>query len=168
MNRLRRLLALPRSRQALLFKCASALLLAAWQVRKWPFSRLAASLGTPTPPPAVPRQPALVPADPRTGEARAADVRWAVGAWARVWPWQPTCLMQAVAARRLLVERGVPCDLFFGVRGQRPGEATSAPEIGAHAWLRCGDMIVTGEAEAARFQPIAVYRYSPPVSSSPT
>ena len=72
MTRLRRLLTLSRSRQALLVACGWALLLAAWQVRKWPFSRLATSLGTPTPPAVVPLQPAPASADQLTGDARAA------------------------------------------------------------------------------------------------
>lgn len=69
--------------------------------------------------------------------------------------------MQAVAARQMLVVRGVPCQLYFGVRSQVAGLDPSAQNIGAHAWLRCGAFTVTGEAEAAAFQPIAVYRFEP-------
>ena len=68
-------------------------------------------------------------------------------------------------ARQLLVAHDVACDLVFGVRGQAP--SPSSPDIGAHAWLLCGGLTVTGEAEAARFQPIAVYRFSPGDRSPP-
>ncbi len=155
MSRLGRLLALPRHRQALLLACAWALLQAAWRVRRWPFARLAATLGKPAAPADLQPPPASA------ATPRALDVRWAVAAWARAWPWRPSCLMQAVAARRLLASHGVACDIVFGVRAQPAEPAASTPEIGAHAWLICGSLIVTGETEAASFQPIAVYRFSP-------
>jgi len=168
-NRLARFLALPRHRQALLLSSGWALLQAAWRVRRWPFSRLAAGLGSVTSPAApqattnAPLHGAPTPAAAGTtdGQAQAEAVRWAVAAWSRAWPWPPTCLMQAVAARELLVERGLPCELYFGVRTGVAGQPASAPEIGAHAWLCCGSLTVTGAAEAARFQPIAVYSFSP-------
>ncbi len=165
MSRLRRLLALPRGRRALLLASARALVQAAWRVRRWPFSRLAATLGSPESPTApgagMPARPSTMGVDGLEGDAWAADVQWAIAAWARVWPWPPTCLMQAVAARDLLVGKGLPCDLYFGVRGRAADAASAAAEIGAHAWLRYGALTVTGEAEAARFQPIAVYRHVP-------
>lgn len=149
---------------------------AAWKVRMWPFSRLAADLGCSTSPAVTTQQQTVhAGADRLPGNSLAVDVRWAVSAWSRAWPWPPTCLMQAVAARQLLVAHDVACDLVFGVRGQAPSSAPSSapstlpssPDIGAHAWLLCGGLTVTGEAEAARFQPIAVYRFSPGDLSPP-
>jgi hypothetical protein len=163
-SRLRRLLALPRARQALLLDGAWALLTATWCVRTWPFSRLASTLGTAASPTAA-TPPSLAPADSTYFVARADEVRWAIGAWARAWPRPPTCLMQAVAARQLLVARGIPCELYFGVRSQSAGPESPDHNIGAHAWLRCADTIVTGDSEAAMFNPIAVYRFSPPAAT---
>jgi hypothetical protein len=68
--------------------------------------------------------------------------------------------MQALAARKLLLERGLPCDLYFGVRSSQPQppRASEGPAIGAHAWLCCGLHVVTGASEARQHRPIAVYR----------
>ena len=159
MSRLRRLLSQPRRRRALLLPCTRALLRAHWRVRMWPFARLAATLG---------QVQALATARaPDTGAEAApdavvaADLRWAMAGLARAWPGPPTCLMLAVAARQVLVDRGIACDLYFGVRGSTGGTGSSQPAIGAHAWLRCAGLVVTGQQEAARFEPIAVYRFSP-------
>lgn len=125
----------------------------------WPFARVAAGLGTPQSAAAMLREraaPAGVP-----GQALARDVGWAVGAWSRALPRRPTCLMQALAARRVMAARGVPCDLYFGVQAAAVASAATRGTIGAHAWLRCDDLVVTGEAEAAAFQAIAVYRFNP-------
>ncbi len=91
----------------------------------------------------------------------ARDLRWAMAGLARAWPGRPTCLMLAIAARQVLVARGIACELFFGVRGRGGGADPGAPAFGAHAWLLCAGIVVTGEDEAARFEPIAVYRFSP-------
>lgn len=156
-----RLWAMPRQRQVLLLDGALALLVATWKVRLWPFSRLAASLGTASAPHSL-AGPA-VSADLFTPNdlMRALEVRWAIAAWTKVWPLQPTCLIQAVAARHLCVAQSLPCQLFFGVRGQSPKLDQFAQHVGAHAWLRSVGTILTGDSEAARFQPIAVYCFTP-------
>ena len=162
MGRLRRLLSQPRSRRALLLPCAWALLRAHWRVRSWPFSRLAATLGSAQPLAAAgPERPPEAGADPAAQAPVATDLRWAMAGLARAWPGRPTCLMLAVAARQVLVDRGIACELYFGVRGRLGNAEPGAPAIGAHAWLRCAGNVVTGEQEAARFEPIAVYRFSP-------
>ena len=159
---LSRLLALPRQRQAFLLKGALALLVATWKVRRWPFSRLAASLGTAAVPGSltgpVSDSGPFLPND----LIQALEVRWAIAAWTHFWPLQPTCLIQAVAARQMCVAQNLPCQLFFGVRGQSPKLDQQAQNVGAHAWLRSVGTIVTGDSEAAHFQPIAVYCFTPP------
>lgn len=167
MSRLRRLLSQPRRRRALLLPCARALLLAHWRVRAWPFSRLAATLGQAQTLAAAVNQAADPAADPAPGALVASDLRWAMAGLARAWPRPPTCLMLAVAARQVLVERGVACELYFGVRGRGGITEPGTTAIGAHAWLRCAGVVVTGEQEAARFEPIAVYRFSPATVSGP-
>lgn len=69
--------------------------------------------------------------------------------------------MQALAAHEMLVKRGLACQIYFGVRSQLAGPSPSGQNIGAHAWLRCAGTVVTGSAEAANFQPIAMYAGSP-------
>ncbi len=167
MSRLRRLLSQPRHRRALLLACAWALLRAHWRVRRWPFSRLAATLGQAQPLAPTADQAAVPGADPTAQAPVASDLRWAMAGLARAWPGKPTCLMLAVAARQVLVDRGVACELYFGVRGRSGDAQPSAPAIGAHAWLRCAGRVVTGEQEAACFEPIAVYRFSPTGAQPP-
>jgi Transglutaminase-like superfamily len=158
---LRRFWARPLQRQVLLLAGALALLVATWKVRRWPFPRLAESLGTASPPHPLAGSASL--ADPCLANElkQALEVSWAIAAWSRVWPCPPTCLMQAVAAREMLVSRGLPCQIYFGVRSQLAGPNPSGQSIGAHAWLRCAGTVVTGSAEAANFQPIAMYVCGP-------
>jgi hypothetical protein len=55
------------------------------------------------------------------------------------------CLPQALAAKWCLRRRGVPTTLHIGVlRRQDDGG------IGAHAWLMCGDVVVTGSGARPR------------------
>ncbi len=52
--------------------------------------------------------------------------------------WKDSCLIRALTAKKLLNRMGERCTLYMGVR-KREGEGLSA-----HAWLRCGKLIVTG------------------------
>jgi len=85
--------------------------------------------------------------------ARAAAVGWAVRAAASHLPWESTCLMQALAAAGLLRSHGIDGTLYLGVARDR-----GTPEgMTAHAWLRCGDLVLTGAAEQARYTPVASF-----------
>jgi len=164
-DRLQRLWRLPRQRKRLLIESGWALACMAWRVRRWNFSSLAATLGTLMPPPApadIPTTGGAAPPD-SSDLALATDVRWAIAAWVRRLRPAPTCLMQATAAQCLLALRGLPSTLYFGV--QSLGATAASPEakhaLGAHAWLQCAGLVVTGEREAAGFRPIAAYRLVP-------
>ena len=52
-------------------------------------------------------------------------------------PWESKCLVRALAAQRLLHLRGLPSTLYLGC-GMEDGKMV------AHAWLRCGEIYVTG------------------------
>lgn len=52
-------------------------------------------------------------------------------------PWQSKCLVRALAAQRLLYRRGMSSTLYLGC-GMEEGKMV------AHAWLRCGEIYVTG------------------------
>jgi hypothetical protein len=67
----------------------------------------------------------------------AARVGWAVRVVAQRIPWRSDCMVQARAAQRWLRRFGLTTELVIGVRKQ--GSA-----LVAHAWLKHGDMIVTG------------------------
>lgn len=64
-------------------------------------------------------------------------------------PWRSDCYPQALTGRTLLAVRRIPHAVCFGVR--RDGET-----LVAHAWIRAGDLVVTGGngqsyTEVARF-----------------
>ena len=52
--------------------------------------------------------------------------------------WDSKCLDQALAAKKILNKRGLPCTLYMGVIMDKDNKMT------AHAWLRCGTCPVTG------------------------
>jgi Transglutaminase-like superfamily len=85
--------------------------------------------------------------------ARASAVGWAVRAAASHTPWESTCLMQALAAAALLRRWRIDGTLYLGVAT----ETRAAEGMTAHAWLRCGDLVLTGESERARYTPVASF-----------
>ena len=52
--------------------------------------------------------------------------------------WESKCLAQAYTARLMLNRRKQTCTVYFGVAKGQQGEMT------AHAWVRCGEIFVTG------------------------
>ena len=77
-------------------------------------------------------------------QRQAQQVGWAVTALARYIPWDAKCLSQAVAGKWMLQRRGLPSTLYMGVERVHSGEKW----LEAHAWLRCGSDIITGEPAA--------------------
>lgn len=71
-------------------------------------------------------------------QAQVARIGWAVQTVNRWLPWPGTCLVQAIAAKRMLQRRKIASTLYLGVR--RPAEHA----LQAHAWLRSGEAILTG------------------------
>lgn len=66
----------------------------------------------------------------------------AVRATAAITPWSAVCLPQAMAAAALLRMAGVP---FTARLGLAPGARDPRAEpMQAHAWLKTGDLVVTG------------------------
>lgn len=88
-----------------------------------------------------------------TERATAVKVSWAVETAARYVPLGFVCLPQAMAAQRLLRRRGIASTLYLGVATD-----TKKPEsLIAHAWLRAGDKILTGEAESRRHRVLVLF-----------
>jgi hypothetical protein len=87
------------------------------------------------------------------GQREAQQVGWAVTALARYFPRDAKCLAQAVAGKWMLQRRGLPSTLFLGVERVHSGEKW----LEAHAWLRCGTDIVTGERQHERFKVLAAF-----------
>ena len=71
-------------------------------------------------------------------DSRAYRIGWAVRTMARRTPWNSNCLAQAIAAKRMLRRRRIACTLYLGLAKD------AKDELAAHAWLRCGNRILTG------------------------
>lgn len=66
------------------------------------------------------------------------SVRTIAEAVCRHTPWESKCLVRALTAKKLLNRLGYACTLYMGVK------RTNGGTMDAHAWLRCGDIYVTG------------------------
>jgi hypothetical protein len=80
-------------------------------------------------------------ADPAPPE----DLAWAVGVAAGLVPGGSHCLSQAMALELLLIRRGYPCQVCFGVR------RGSEKDIAAHAWLEHNGVVLIGGGALHRF-----------------
>jgi len=69
----------------------------------------------------------------------------------RYTPWRKTCFTKAFTAKILLKRAGVSATLYLGVAKD------SSNNMIAHAWLRCGDLIITGKDQMLKFTPVAFF-----------
>jgi transglutaminase superfamily protein len=73
----------------------------------------------------------------------------AVSRVARLLPWHPTCLRQALATQRMLRRRQIACRLHLGV---------THPSVGtAHAWVTVEDRAVVGRSGLDCLVPLAAF-----------
>jgi hypothetical protein len=102
----------------------------------------------------VPVREILKPVAPRTeavlADADAARISWAVETAGRVVPTGKNCFVRAIAGREMLARRGVASQIRLGIA------KNSADSITGHAWLECGDRIITGEGEHLSYAPMPV------------
>lgn len=66
-------------------------------------------------------------------------------------PWESKCLVQALTGLITLGLLGIPGTIYLGVNRDNNNRLT------AHAWLRAGNEVVTGEDEMHKFTPVAKY-----------
>ncbi len=136
MHRLRKLLALSWTDRALLLEAALALTATRAALAVIPFRQLVSWLGL------------------EEGTAGSVDLQvaqkvgWALAVAGNHLPLGSSCLCRAVAGKLMLDRRHVPCAVVLGVRG--PGR-----DFAAHAWLRAGDLIVSGAGTAADYAELA-------------
>lgn len=71
----------------------------------------------------------------------AARIGWAVETVSRIVPTGKNCLVRAMAARTILARYGFRGEIRLGIR------KNSSDVLNGHAWLECGDQIITGESE---------------------
>ena len=67
-------------------------------------------------------------------------------------PWQSKCLVKAMVAQHLLFKHNFETTLYLGVG------KTNKEEMATHAWLRCGDIYVTGYEEMHNFVEVARFK----------
>lgn len=86
---------------------------------------------------------------------QAQQIGWAVRALARHFPWDSKCLAQAITGKWMLQRRGLTSTLYLGVDHGKKNW------LEAHAWLVCGNEILTGERQHERFVVIAAFTEEP-------
>jgi hypothetical protein len=154
----RRWLTLNATDRLLLIEAAIVLGIARASTRLLPFHRTAALFGlqlrrSETAAAARPSPVGAAPGLPVEAKRPA----WAVSAVAARVPVAGTCLTQALAGSAILGRRGIATTVHLGVAI----DPRDAERLTAHAWLRCGDAIVTGAAGSDRFTPLAAFAVRP-------
>lgn len=86
-------------------------------------------------------------------ETTARAISRAITRSARRTPWRSDCYPQALAACVLLRAHHVPHAIHFGVRRQG--------DLGAHAWVRAGHVVVSGAAGHEEFTVVGRFASSP-------
>ena len=145
---LRQFLRLDRERQRLFLEAWRALASVRLALRFTPFKELVGELTLHRGPVAAPHLgPAALAAAERIG--------WAVRAAARYAPWRSTCLVQVLAAQRMLQKRLLPGVFYIGAA---PGEGGSVG-LDAHAWLKCDEAFITGESGHERYAVVSAFSW---------
>ncbi|HEX9079146.1 MAG TPA: lasso peptide biosynthesis B2 protein [Desulfuromonadaceae bacterium] len=68
-------------------------------------------------------------------------------------PWKSVCLPQAVAGQWMLKRRRIPATLYLGVAK----DDAKTEKLAAHAWLRCGEIVLTGASGHRQFTVVATF-----------
>ena len=137
LRRIRKFLALDRQRKKLFLQAYVVLGKVRYALLKKPFKQLVAELD-------VSRDAVVqAPLEP-SARATALDVGWAVRTAASFTPWESTCLVQVLAAQRMLQKRGIAGVFYLGAT--KSGVWDEPPGFLAHAWLKCNDEFITGES----------------------
>jgi hypothetical protein len=137
MHRLRRFISLPVAEQVLTLEAATWLAAARVAVALFPVRWIAPWLGTLSSESVCQHQAP----PPRHLRALRRALHNA--------PWTGTCLMQAIGAKLYLRRHGILSTLWLGV--------VTRDDLKAHAWLRVGDQVVTGEAAESGYQPLGCF-----------
>jgi len=66
-------------------------------------------------------------------------------------PWKTSCFAKGISAKTILKRKEIKSTLYLGVGKDGLNKIT------AHAWLRCGSIIVTGKEEKHRFTVVAFF-----------
>ncbi len=87
------------------------------------------------------------------------NIRWAIDVASRRVPWRSDCLPQAFAANLMLKRRKISNTVYLGVMLEQASADQAAMK--AHAWVRVGSVIITGEAGHKEFRPVSTFASKP-------
>lgn len=76
-------------------------------------------------------------------------VGWAVEQISSRTPWESKCLVKALTAQIMLARRKISSTLYLGVAKEKNNKLI------AHAWVRSGQVIITGAREMSAFKEVA-------------
>lgn len=89
-------------------------------------------------------------------DAETADrVAWAIHSTRWQMPWDSNCLAQGIAGQQMLRRRGIESTLYIGIDNNIPRSFET------HAWLRCGDKILTGAGLKDQYTAFVSYAKEP-------
>lgn len=78
-------------------------------------------------------------------------IGWAVEQISCRTPWQSKCLVKALTAQIMLARRKISSTLYLGVAKSNDNKLL------AHAWVRSGQVIITGARQRAGFKEVAKF-----------
>jgi hypothetical protein len=133
--------------RALLMRATVALAIARVAIALVPFRVIARTLGL--------RLVGVPPPNDVPCPDPARRVGWAVCTAAANVPWRSTCLIQALAGSMMLTRSGIESTLSVGVAK----DGLAPTDVIAHAWLRCGEAVLTGDTEDDRFAELATFAH---------
>lgn len=87
----------------------------------------------------------------------AKQIGWSVEIVSRHAPWESRCLAQALSAWWMLFHRGIVGTIYLGVAPIESGKL-----FNAHAWLRCGNRIVTGGSNHENYRVLSSFTRDKP------
>jgi len=81
-------------------------------------------------------------------------IGWSISVASKYTPWESKCLVQALTAQSMLKKRNISGTLYLGVAKDKKNNPI------AHAWIRSGDIIVTGGSVCNCFTTVAKFANS--------
>jgi hypothetical protein len=150
LRRIRKFLALDWQHKKLFLQAYLVLGKVRFSLLRRPFKKLVAELN-------VGRDAVVqTPLEP-SARAAALALGWAVRTAANFTPWESTCLVQVLAAQRLLQKRGIAGVFYLGATNTGAGD--EAPGFLAHAWLKCNGEFITGESGHRNYTVISSFSW---------
>lgn len=89
----------------------------------------------------------------QAAEGQVKTVAWAIRVASRYAPWHSSCLVQVLAAQRLMQARGIGGAIYVGAaRGEEQA-------FSAHAWLKHGETFITGESGHDQYKILTTFTW---------